>query len=466
MLQRRMPGRLMGSVPLWGGGGLSYYVDATGGNDGNDGRSPGAAWQTVGKVSGFTFLYGDRILFKRGETWTLIAALTVPRDGLTFGAYGFGADPILDGNDIVNCIHVVGKSNIRLENIELTQAFSFGIAVNNSNRIAIVDCDVHDHGNDGVIFNNSYNCYVVGGEFYNGYQRVGGTVVTGIEITDGAHDIILSGVICRNQVAGVGISIHGHDGQTMPYNVTFDNVLCHSNPTHGMYIAKFDDTADTNRNIVIKNSIFRDNTQEGVRIEKGVIADNYPDGITFENCIMKDNTRYAVLAKGDNITFKNCLFHEGRMVRLDSSDKAIFYNCTFYLTTWAGFACLQGVDIDGRGLMEVTVKNSLFASPDAGSYMLSFNAGLPTIADIDYNLHHQTAALLRWKWQNTLYNWANYKTNSGQDDNSQNPADPLFTNPGADDFTLQLGSPAIDAGVDVGLPYLGSAPDLGAFEKE
>jgi len=39
------------------------------------------------------------------------------------------------------------------------------------------------------------------------------------------------------------------------------------------------------------------------------------------------------------------------------------------------------------------------------------------------------------------------------------------TNPGSDDFLrLSPDSPAIDAGTDVGLPYEGSAPDLGAYE--
>lgn len=36
--------------------------------------------------------------------------------------------------------------------------------------------------------------------------------------------------------------------------------------------------------------------------------------------------------------------------------------------------------------------------------------------------------------------------------------------PGAGTFTLKAGSPAIDAGTNVGLPYNGSAPDIGAFE--
>lgn len=41
---------------------------------------------------------------------------------------------------------------------------------------------------------------------------------------------------------------------------------------------------------------------------------------------------------------------------------------------------------------------------------------------------------------------------------------PLFVNVDQSDFHLREGSPAIDAGVEVGLPYYGVAPDIGAFE--
>ena len=41
---------------------------------------------------------------------------------------------------------------------------------------------------------------------------------------------------------------------------------------------------------------------------------------------------------------------------------------------------------------------------------------------------------------------------------------PLYMNAGAHDFHLQSGSPVIDKGTNVSLPYTGSAPDMGAFE--
>ncbi|HWD90598.1 MAG TPA: choice-of-anchor Q domain-containing protein [Mucilaginibacter sp.] len=41
---------------------------------------------------------------------------------------------------------------------------------------------------------------------------------------------------------------------------------------------------------------------------------------------------------------------------------------------------------------------------------------------------------------------------------------PVFTNPASGTYTLQSTSPAIDAGVNVGLPFSGKAPDIGAYE--
>ena len=81
-----------------------YYISASG-NDINSGLSISTPWKTIAKVNSSNFLPGDRILFRCGDTWR--ETLTVPSSGsagspITFGAYGFGNKPIIDGSDIVS----------------------------------------------------------------------------------------------------------------------------------------------------------------------------------------------------------------------------------------------------------------------------------------------------------------------------------------------------------------------------
>ncbi len=49
--------------------GTDYYVDATNGDDLNDGLSSSAAWRSIAKVNGSIFFPGDNIYLKRGEIW-------------------------------------------------------------------------------------------------------------------------------------------------------------------------------------------------------------------------------------------------------------------------------------------------------------------------------------------------------------------------------------------------------------
>jgi parallel beta-helix repeat protein len=103
-------------VPVWG---ATYYVDATGGNDSNAGTAINSAWKTISKVNSFSFSPGDSILFKCGETWR--EQLTVPSSGstgnpITFGAYGSGANPIINGANVItpgtSWSATVGKANV------------------------------------------------------------------------------------------------------------------------------------------------------------------------------------------------------------------------------------------------------------------------------------------------------------------------------------------------------------------
>jgi hypothetical protein len=80
---------------------MTYYVDATGGDDTKDGQSASSAWKTIAKVNGSTFSAGDQILFKRGEVWR--ESLVPPSSGavgnpIVFDAYGAGDAPTITGS--------------------------------------------------------------------------------------------------------------------------------------------------------------------------------------------------------------------------------------------------------------------------------------------------------------------------------------------------------------------------------
>src|SRR5678816_2371348 len=84
-------------------GGKTYFV-SNAGSDAANGLSTGTSWQTISKVNSSTFKPGDTILFKRGDTWR--EQLTVPSSGqagrpITFGAYGAGAQPIINAANVM-----------------------------------------------------------------------------------------------------------------------------------------------------------------------------------------------------------------------------------------------------------------------------------------------------------------------------------------------------------------------------
>ena len=80
------------------GSGTIYYVDATEGDDNNNGKSPETAWKTIEKVNTIEFQPGDQILFQCGETWT--GSLKPQGSGvegapIVIASYGEGAKPVL-----------------------------------------------------------------------------------------------------------------------------------------------------------------------------------------------------------------------------------------------------------------------------------------------------------------------------------------------------------------------------------
>lgn len=120
------------------------------------------------------------------------------------------------------------------------------------------------------------------------------------------------------------------------------------------------------------------------------------------------------------------------------------------------YDCKYGIKLeDGSS----TVKNN--AVHTASNYLIHVDSS-STGSTIDYNSYYPSTET-KFYWNNTAYNFTNWKTASSQDAHSI-CSDPKFTDATNKDFHLQSDSPCIDAGVNVGLAYYGSAPDMGALE--
>jgi hypothetical protein len=267
-----------------------YYVSASQGSDNNDGRSPTTPWHTIAHVNQQRLNPGDSVLLRRGDSWceTLKPASSgSPGRPITFGPYGSGAKPILDGacsptaiadfsidnNEQSHLIYdnldlrgareglrlyawSVAISNIRLQN----SVISSSSTVPHRTMSAGVYASVHTGSISGVTLrHNSFIPYPAGLEHWGIYFVKG---VTNFRIEDNTfgpagEDAICvwhssHGVIARNRGGGNGentidvkdshhvwisdnqtdndaeynIVVHSVDANDLTYNIVVEGNRC------------------------------------------------------------------------------------------------------------------------------------------------------------------------------------------------------------------------------------------------
>jgi len=102
---------------------LDYYVDAINGDDSNNGMSADDAWQSLDKVNATTFVAGNRILFKSGDSW--VGQLILYGSGsyespITIGKYGSSTNPVIHGTGSGATIHLNNQEYITIRDLEIT----------------------------------------------------------------------------------------------------------------------------------------------------------------------------------------------------------------------------------------------------------------------------------------------------------------------------------------------------------
>lgn len=91
---------------------LNKYVDSTGGNDANNGNSPGTAYKSITKVNSImaSLSNGDSILFIRGQFWH--DQIRISHNSIHFGAYGSGSQPLISALTTVTGFTLTATSNV------------------------------------------------------------------------------------------------------------------------------------------------------------------------------------------------------------------------------------------------------------------------------------------------------------------------------------------------------------------
>jgi hypothetical protein len=152
------------------------------------------------------------------------------------------------------------------------------------------------------------------------------------------------------------------------------------------------------------------------------------------------------LASGSTLTFFSNLLDISQANNIGmlftGSTGDIVYNNTIYGPANTNAAISQVSTSTGA-----LVKNNIFWT---GAYA-TVDASSETSSAYDYN-DYFSASGTPFSWGGTAYNFANWKTNSSQDAHPLN-SDPKLTNGGSRNFALLVGSPAIDAGVNLGSTY-------------
>lgn len=457
--------------------GQTYFVDAINGSDSNDGWSSVNAWKTIAKVNAASLNPGDRVMFRRGQTWagtqlniTASGRLNAP---IVIGTYGQGEKPIINGNSAVNGIYAIGRRYLYLQDIDLRNGLDHGAKFDNCEYVELFSCDSSGAGNDNIIFINGCRHGVVrGGAHNDAFRRVGSYFAAGIEIADGGEYFLIEDVTGTGN-ADAFITVHNHgasdpQGATnIPRYVTIRNAHGTGNDGHGLNVMVAGPSARAD--LLVESSTFNGNTLDGVRISRiGSAAgtSNITTGITFQDVEATNNSRYEFYGEVDDLTLRRVLLANGRGMRLVDCVGVDVEHLTSYLTTSGGY---QPLAIDGARTNDFRFRNSILASADAACLLIVLTAAVNPAAkdiDIDYMLYGNASpnTLNRLQWSGTNYTFANWKSATGQDAHSPTPASPGFVNAAGNNFQLGVGSPAIDKGENLGETFLGFAPDLGYAE--
>jgi parallel beta-helix repeat protein len=325
--------------------------------------------------------------------------------------------------------------------------------------LAITSPDVTIHG--VTVQNFSGDAIDVGGNAVHttiDSSRIADSGSDGIRITAIDGGVTLThNVIERNGLFAV---VFDNSGTCSDHSVVSENVSQSNDPNDGVYLVG-------SRCVDVKDNIFVRNTMCGVRLASA------SSGCTIQRNLVEGNGAGVCLYGGahDNQVTGNTIFGslDTGIVVGDPMTTNNLVDHNLVLSTRAtgpsprGWGIYLYPNADGTRVYS----NTVYASAGAG--IVIDQPGGPN--PVGFRLEDNIVALsggppiVSPPEMTAVFGPNLFYANDGGDFfDAGFEADPLFVDADAGNFQLQCGSPAIDTGVNVGFPFNGPAPDMGAFE--
>ena len=505
------------------GGGTTYYISESKGDNGNDGLSMSTPKADKTFING-TVVAGDTVLWRRGDTWG--PAQFFPNisgtatDYIKFGAYQDvdGTDdpkPIFDGEDTQAYLIYTGSSNNYLwfEDLDIMRGNgnsptgNIGMVYSNGDYNIFKNCVIRESNGAGAditgVGSALYGCEILD----NNFQGVKATrATTGVP----SNRVVANCTFMRNCAGGDPSSPSGAepltllDSNALVYGNVFEDNRTDDHLAYRTWINSENDTYVGEARLF--NNTFDCSAGNGYSF--GPMGMKGRGGRTYRNRILTATMRgleFQLPAAADGGTPYGIAYHHHNVVvdvnpyggdpegigvaltALTFADANGEGDLKVYNTTFD--SCTEGFQIDATAMAGISASGfecvgNLFSNMATRLGRIDYTTGL-TIS-IDYN-YYDDASGTPFKHTTTDTSLADWRSTHGFDINGVDGGDPLYTlgtGPiSSRDYSLTSSSPArslngtytgtddvplvdTDPNAWIGINYVPHAtnPDAGAYQ--
>jgi hypothetical protein len=454
--------------------GITYYVDAENGKKKNDGKSQETAFKEIAQLEGILFEPGDQILFKRNQNHFgdfILEKSGVLGNPIYISDYGSGELPIIKstkGYDGI-ALFLLKANYVVIQNLNI-QGGGHAILLDGSNHVTIAGCRVGENSEAGIRAtgknsetSGSDNGIIKNCLIYSGLSGTTGDLqgTDGVQLMDGASNWHIH----HNEFkawAHSALSIKPIYSSLLSNNNIVEYNLFECGDID--YMRAIDITGPENRasNNVIRYNIIRNQT---------VTSHVHGNDNTIAYNLFLSLKTSAASSQPWAIDFHVFIGNSGGVDRNEyvCKNNRLFNNLFYNYDAGVGVRLLNSKDGTTNKVTDNQIVNNIFYN---NGTCLEIDAE-PTNTTVSHNLFFNSNGTTTFKVNGTSYSLSDFIALSGTNGFSiQNNIEdnPLFQNISSENFKLEVGSPAIDAGQNVGEtidfdgnPLLGN-PDIGAFE--